>query len=127
MTAVCQAPAGRHGTSWRYRRWGCRCPEAIADEKGRRQREARNRSRRHYIRGHQTNGGRRTADVDQVAVDRAAGGDRTVQLTPVERGAAVALLDRAGLTATQIALRLACTTRTVQRWRAHHRQPTTTT
>lgn len=59
----------------------------------------------------------RTA-VDEVAVDRAAGGDRTVRLRRAERTEVVRRLTAAGMSAEQIAARMGTTARSVQRRRA---------
>lgn len=58
---------------------------------------------------------------DEVVVERAASG-HTTKARPVERRAAVAICDRRGMSAAQIAERLGVTTRTVQRARARNRQ-----
>jgi hypothetical protein len=58
------------------------------------------------------------AQPDEVAVDRAAAGDPPERLTPRERQAAIARLDRWDLSAAVIAERVRCTPRTVHRWRA---------
>jgi DNA-binding transcriptional regulator YiaG len=59
-----------------------------------------------------------TEDIDEVAVERACKGDRTVTLNRPETAEAFHLLDRSGLTANQIADRLGVTKRTVERWRS---------
>jgi DNA-directed RNA polymerase specialized sigma24 family protein len=58
-----------------------------------------------------------TEDIDEVAVERACKGDRTVTLNRPETAQAFHHLDRSGLTANQIADRLGVTKRTVERWR----------
>jgi excisionase family DNA binding protein len=59
-----------------------------------------------------------TEDIDEVAVERACKGDRTVTLNRPETAQAFHHLDRSGLTANQIADRLGVTKRTVERWRS---------
>ena len=59
--------------------------------------------------------------VDEVAVERAVKGDRSLQLSRPEMAQAVALLTDAGMTARQIADVLGVTWRTVVRWRARIR------
>jgi DNA-binding NarL/FixJ family response regulator len=60
------------------------------------------------------------AFIDEVAVERAAKGER-IRLTPAERQAAVAHLTRWGYSAAEIAERLGVTARTVERIRARLR------
>lgn len=103
MTARCAA--ARHGTAWMYRRWGCRCPEAV---------EAR--------RAHRNAGRPRHTDIDPVAVQRAIRGDLAGPLTIAERAAAVAQMTAAGCTSQLIADRLGCDQRTVVRHRARLRK-----
>jgi hypothetical protein len=55
---------------------------------------------------------------DEVAIERAAAGDPPERLTPRERRAAIALLDRQQLPAAVIAERVGCSQRTVHRARA---------
>lgn len=56
--------------------------------------------------------------VDEVAVDRACRGDKTVPLNPDEMRVAHEWLERSHLSAASIAARLGVTKRTVDRWRA---------
>lgn len=56
-------------------------------------------------------------DVDEVAVQRAAQGDRTVKLTPPERREAIRLLHSQGLSDNAIADRIGAVGRTVHRIR----------
>ena len=56
-------------------------------------------------------------DIDEIAVERAMGGDR-VPLTGAERDEAVRRLTSKGYSVRQIAERLGTTTRTVMRRRA---------
>lgn len=56
------------------------------------------------------------ADVDEVAVLRAVRGDH-LRLTTAEREAAIDELDRAGLSAAEVADRIGCSERTVMRRR----------
>lgn len=58
------------------------------------------------------------AQPDEAAILRAAAGDPPERLTPRERHAAIALLDRRELPAAVIAERVRCTPRTVHRARA---------
>lgn len=62
------------------------------------------------------------AYVDEMAVQRLIFGGMPVRATAAERREAVKTLDRQRLTASQIATRIGCTTRTVQRARARIRQ-----
>ncbi len=56
-------------------------------------------------------------DVDEVAVERACQGDRTVRLNAAEHHAAFRYLTSRGLSVSQIAARLGVSDRTVKRWR----------
>ncbi len=56
-------------------------------------------------------------DVDEVAVERACQGDRTVRLNAAELAAAFRYLTARGCSASQIAGRLGVSDRTVKRWR----------
>jgi DNA-binding NarL/FixJ family response regulator len=58
---------------------------------------------------------------DEMAIVRAVAGNPPSYLHVQERRAAIAALDETGHTALEIAERLRCTTRTVQRHRAHLR------
>ena len=57
-------------------------------------------------------------DVDEVAVERACRGDRTVTLNRAEVLEAFQWMDAHGYSSRQIAARLGVTRRTVERWRA---------
>jgi DNA-binding CsgD family transcriptional regulator len=61
-------------------------------------------------------------DVDEVAVDRAVAGDPPEGMTSAERFYAAWLLSVRRLTAEQVAERIGCTPRTVQRYRATARR-----
>jgi FixJ family two-component response regulator len=61
---------------------------------------------------------RNALDVDEVAVDRACRGDRTVPLSSGEMRLAFEWLTGSRLSAQQIATRLGVSKRTVDRWRA---------
>ncbi len=56
-------------------------------------------------------------DIDEVAVERACQGDRTVRLNAAELAAAFRYLESRGLSVSQISARLAVSDRTVKRWR----------
>ncbi len=56
-------------------------------------------------------------DIDEVAVERACQGDRTVPLNGAELAAAFHYLTARGCSASQIAGRLGVSDRTVKRWR----------
>lgn len=108
LAASCTARS--HGTRRAYTYSGCRCPEALDAV------SARDRSRRPTG----TRTGRRSRDPnpDLVAVERAVGGDRTVYLTVLELGLAIADLGRRGYSAKATARRLGVSDRTVTRHRA---------
>ncbi|ROO51048.1 regulatory LuxR family protein [Micromonospora sp. Llam0] len=97
--------AERHGTAWMYRRWGCRCPDAVAAR-----------------RAHRNAGRTVSTDIDPVAVQRAIRGDLNQPLTLAERAAAVAQMTAAGCTSQLIADRLGIDQRTVVRHRARLRK-----
>lgn len=59
-----------------------------------------------------------TPDIDEIAVERACKGDRSVPLTHAELAAAFHALNERGYSARVIAERLGVTDRTVQRWRS---------
>jgi hypothetical protein len=63
------------------------------------------------------------SDVDEIAVERACRGDRTIPLTRAEMAAAFTWLDSHGYSAAQIAERLGVQQRTVERWRSGENQP----
>lgn len=56
-------------------------------------------------------------DVDEVAVERACKGDRSITLNPAEIAEAFRILDQRGLSAREIADRLGVSQRTAQGWR----------
>lgn len=102
---------------------GCVCPLAW----GQPYRPPRPRPQRnYYVRGRSANlrGPHRctVTEPDVIAVERFVGGDRSLTLAKVERDAAIDRLDRYGYSATQIALRLGVTQRTVTRRRAERRR-----
>jgi hypothetical protein len=61
-------------------------------------------------------------EPDEIAVERFVGGDRSLVLAKVERDAAIDRLDRHGMSAREVAIRLGLTQRTVQRRRTERRQ-----
>jgi DNA-binding NarL/FixJ family response regulator len=61
---------------------------------------------------------RPAAEPDEVAIERAAAGDPPERLTPRERRAAIARLDRQQLSSAVIAERVRCSRRTVHRARS---------
>ncbi len=102
--------ATRHGTTVHYyKKWGCRCPAARAAKAAEAQRWPRPKP------------ARQPEPVDPVAVARACLGDRTIHLTPTERGAAIARLTAKGRSQAWIADQLGISRRTVVRHRATHR------
>lgn len=80
---------------------------------------------REYVRGRAENRlclkRTQAPEADWVAVERALAGDRSIALTKVERDEAIDRLDRQGLSAREVAVRLGITTRTVNRRRAERR------
>jgi DNA-binding NarL/FixJ family response regulator len=108
IISVCSAP--RHGARYAYGRDRCNCP-AAADRRAAYKRWAP----RKYIPGRIVN------RIDEAAVERAVGGDRSLVLTVDERRAAIDRLDALGFTATAVAVRLGITVRTVQRQRERRR------
>ncbi len=62
-------------------------------------------------------------DIDEVAVERACQGDRTVRLNAAEHHAAWQQLERRGHSSRQIARILGVTYRTVIRWRTGETRP----
>lgn len=109
----CTAP--NHGSRYAFADHRCDCPSA------RRRRRRSCERRRSYVPGRQVNlAGSRTW-FDEIAVERAVGGDRSLILSVPERSAAIDQLDKLGKSATEIAIRLGCTQRTVQRRRAKRR------
>lgn len=95
---------------------GCRCPTCrAANAAYQRGREAVRPPRPHQPRPPRPS--RIPPEPDEVAVERAANGDRRVPLTRQEMAAAEALLNAHGYSAAAIADRLGVTERTVVRWR----------
>jgi len=72
---------------------------------------------------HLMEGKRMTPDIDDVAVERAAAGDRNVPLNRDEMAAAFALLDRRGLSINRIAATLGTSDKAIVRWRAGQPAP----
>lgn len=111
--------ARTHGPA--ARQAGCVCPERW----GVPYRPARRRPRREYVPGRRINhrGASRltVTEPDEAAVERRISGDLRVVLTKAERDAAIDWLDRYGLSAKQIGIRLGLAQRTVQRRRAARR------
>ncbi|MBT2449452.1 helix-turn-helix domain-containing protein [Streptomyces sp. ISL-43] len=68
----------------------------------------------------------RTADLDEVAVERATAGDPPAHLNTAERAAAVFQLTSKGLTNAAIAQRIRCHPRTVYAIRQRNRAQTAT-
>jgi hypothetical protein len=62
-------------------------------------------------------------DVDDIAVQRACDGDRSIVLNRAEMHAAWQLLERRGLSAYRIGPILGVSWRTVVRWRQGHHRP----
>lgn len=60
----------------------------------------------------------RIDDVDEIAVERAVNGDRTIHLNRAELAAAWRILERRRRSSYEIAETLGVSDRTVQRWRA---------
>lgn len=120
-TIICAAR--RHGTWYALKRYGCQCPDAAEDNR----RRTRDKNQcKTYLRGRISNRAGGRTGLDPVAVERAVGGDRALRLTAVERRAAIDQLDALGLTATEVAIRLGTTVRTVQRQRQRRRSSPTT-
>ena len=115
LDVVCRARV--HESDYARQRGGCVCPVAWGEPF----RRSRRTWRPEYIPGrvHNLYGPRRCTvdDPDEVAVERAAGGDRALVLAAIERDLAIDTLDRVGLSAAQVARRLGVTVRTVQRRR----------
>lgn len=93
----------KHGTASGYTYWNCRCESCHAafltycrDY----------RIRRQYA-----------DDVDEIAVERAARGDRSISLTRAEVRQVFLYLNSHGYSVAQIADRMGISRRTVHRWR----------
>lgn len=108
---ICSAP--RHGARYAYANPRCNCPAAIN-----RRNSYQRAARREYIPGRADNRRGPRFGVDEIAVERAVGGDRSLRLSVEERRAAIDQLDLLGLAAAETARRLSITVRTVQRQRA---------
>lgn len=67
----------------------------------------------------------RATAPDPAAVARILAGDMPPGATTADRAAALAAADRWGRSAAEVAVRLGCTTRTVQRHRARRRRAST--
>lgn len=113
MTTTCTARL--HNSEWAYRRYGCRCAEAMEVESAKARQRASYRSPAQRPRC----GG---WDYDWVKVERAVAGDLTLRLTYPELAEAIDRLDRRRWSAEEIAQKLGVTHRTVQRRRAARRQ-----
>ena len=102
--------ARTHGTRRAHDSYGCRCPEAVEAV----------RSREKFRRpiGHRTGPRSRDQYPDPVAIDRALAGDRSVYLTVLELGIAIAALTARGFSARAVGVRLGVSDRTVTRHRA---------
>lgn len=111
-----------HGTWWACQRHGCQCPEAAADVRERWRRKSAARRARQAKPRPEAVSTVRLAAVDPISVQLACDGypDR---LTVPERAQAVAVLSRRRLARHEIAQRLGCSTRTVDRHRARVRTP----
>ncbi|MGW4467496.1 helix-turn-helix domain-containing protein [Micromonospora sp. NPDC004704] len=116
ILSVCHAP--RHGARYAYGISRCDCLDAV---EVRRERQRRQSARRPRVRGRAANRRGGWRGLDEIAVERAVGGDRSLVLTAEERRAAIDALDALGLNATEVAIRLGITTRTVTRQRARRR------
>ncbi len=101
---TCTAPL--HNTLHAYKKWRCRCPKARAAKAAADRRWPSRPPARH---------------IDPVAVARACLGDRSIHLTPTERGAAIRRLTAKGRSQAWIADQLGISTRTVARHRTTHR------
>jgi len=62
-------------------------------------------------------------DIDDVAVERACKGERSIPLNRDEMAAAFALLDRRGLSINRIAATLGTSDKAIVRWRAGQPAP----
>src|SRR5687768_9780410 len=99
MTIGCTAKS--HGSTWAYRKRGCRCDEAIAAVQAESQRIAARRPRARRGKWSTT-----WKDYDEVKVIRALDGDLSLRLTTAELADAIAKLDRRRWSAAEIAERL---------------------
>lgn len=66
--------------------------------------------------------GYRAVEPDEMAIERAVAGDPPERLTPRERAAAVRALNRRGLSAQEIAVRVSCSPRNVYYLRSTFRR-----
>jgi DNA-binding NarL/FixJ family response regulator len=57
----------------------------------------------------------RPREADEAAIARAVAGEPPVPMSPAERGAAVRILRARGLSIREVAERIGCSARTVQR------------
>lgn len=119
LDVICRA---RLHDSELARAGGCVCPVGW----GQPYCPPRRPQQRTYVSGRRGNNRgptRRTVvEPDEIAVERFVGGDRSLTLAKVERDAAIDRLDRYGLSAREVAIRLGLTQRTVTRRRAERRQ-----
>lgn len=107
--------AVHHGTDYAYKRYGCRCPEAIAAH-------SKHRGRRTRVGTRGTLGVRLHRDIDEIAVDLAVRGERTTsggkpKLGIEERRIAILELTRRGKSINQICDQLGVSHFTVSRYR----------
>ena len=72
---------------------------------------------------HLMEGKRLIPDIDDVAVERACKGERSIPLNRDEMAAAFALLDRRGLSINRIAATLGTSDKAIVRWRAGQPAP----
>lgn len=105
--------ATRHGTSYAYQHYGCRCAGIVAT-----MRRYWRGTRKPYRRNGPFRAGSRRLDVDPVAVTLVVNDGHRMPLTAGERKAAVAILTQRGLMPGQIADRLGVSRRTIQRLKA---------
>lgn len=110
----CTAP--RHGNIFAYQRFGCRC-EHVRERVNAQKRDYRVRVRERCGRV-----ARPPWDFDRVNAEAAIAGRWIEPLTNIERWYAIDVLDRYGLSASEIATRLRINIRTVVRRRAERRR-----
>lgn len=94
-----------HNTTWAYRKYGCRCPDAVTAMRSM-WADRRNRNRVPP----------RSLEVDEIAVERACHGE-PLPLTYAERAEAVRKLTGQGHSARAISARIRLSQRTVVRYR----------